>query len=149
MCIIKKFLITFLFSGILTVLLLCGCDTAGYVKKNLQTTNGMDGWICTFDSLDGDYTNAFPINSNTVRITSRIETGTMNIVLSANGVTKTFDGADMDEFIPVKDFGDGNLFITLDAQDAGNGRVRVIWTKGDDPDDSDVETETDKQENKN
>ena len=129
----KRFLTAALLLCVFAVLLLCGCDTAGYVQKNLQTTNGADGWICTFDSLEGDYTNAFPINSNTVRITSRVEKGSMNIVLSANGVTKTFDGADMDEFIPVKDFGEGNLFITLDAHEAGNGRVRVIWTKGDEP----------------
>ena len=122
---------------IFAVIILCGCDTAGYTEKNLKTTNGADGWICTFDSLNGEYTNAFPINSNTLHVTSSVQGGQMNIVLSANGNTRSFDAMDMDESIPVDEFGDGNLYISFEAKNASGGRVRIIWER--DPDESSSE----------
>ena len=123
----KKIIRTAALFCILTVLMLCGCETAGYTDKNLKTTNGEDGWICTFDSLNGEYTNGFNINSNTLRITSTVKGGHMNIVLSANGITDTYDGMDMDESIPVEKFGEGNIYIKFEAKDATDGRVRIIW----------------------
>lgn len=129
----KKFIGTAVLFCVFTVLMLCGCETAGYTEKNLKTTNGADGWICTFDSLNGEYTNGFNINSHTLRITSSVKEGQMNIVLSANGVSETFDGADMDESIPVEKYGEGNIYIKFDAKDAVDGRVRIIWEK--DPED--------------
>lgn len=111
------------------LIMLCGCTKSSYSAVGLVTTNDSEGWKCTFSSLDGEYTNTFPINSDTLRIESKAGSGTLNIVLKANGETETINGADYNGTINVDKFGEGNLYITLSAADAKDGSVRIVWEK--------------------
>ena len=111
-------------------ILLAGCQSSGsggYIEKNLRTTNGEDGWICTFDTLNGEYTNAFAINSNKIRITAHVDEGSMRVILRANGEREEYDVSDSEITVPVDKFGENNLYITFDGDDARNGSIRVIW----------------------
>ena len=108
------------------MLFFCGCESSTYKATGLYTNNGSDGWTCTFDSLDGDYTNTFPINGSSIRIDSSIGSGSMNILLKANGETETLDG-NFSGSVPVEKFGKDYLYITFSAEDAANGSVHIVW----------------------
>lgn len=108
------------------MILFCGCGSSTYKAEGLSTSNGSDGWTCTFDSLDGDYTNTFPINGSSIRIDSEVGSGNMEIVLKANGETETLDG-NYSGAVPVEKFGKDYLYITFSAENAQNGSVHIVW----------------------
>lgn len=114
-------------AALICAVLLCGCTGSNYTAKKLVQTNDENGWNCSFESMDGDFANGFKINSSSLRIESSIEAGSMEIILSGNGESDTYDGSDFDEIIPAEKFGDDVLYITLRCTEAQNGKVRVVW----------------------
>lgn len=123
----RFFLIVSLMAAAL--IMLCGCTKNSYSAVGLVTKNDSEGWKCTFSSLDGEYTNAFPMNSDTLRIESEAGSGTLNIVLKANGITETINGMNYNDTVNVEKFGEGNLYITISAENAKDGNVRIVWEK--------------------
>lgn len=114
-------------AALLCAVLLCGCTGSNYKANMLVETNDENGWNCSFESMDGDFANGFKINSSSLRIESSIEAGSMEIILSGNGESDTYDGSDFDEILSSEKFGDDVLYITLRCTEAQNGKVRVVW----------------------
>lgn len=112
---------------IIGTVLLCGCSEPKYTAENLVQTNDENGWNCSFDSMDGTFSNGFKINSSSLRIESSVDEGSMTIVLAGNGENDTYDGSDFDRIIPSEKFGDDVLYISLKCDKAQNGRIRVVW----------------------
>ena len=127
-------------AALLCAVLLCGCTGSNYKASMLVQTNDENGWNCSFESMDGKFSNGFKINSSSLRIQSSIEAGSMEIILTGNGESDSYDGSDFDEIISAEKFGDDVLYITLRCEDARNGKVRVIWC-GDEGSSADISTD--------
>ncbi len=122
----KKLKILFIIVAAAAVAL-CGCAKSNYKAKGLVSSNNSDGWSCSFDSMEGNYSVTFNINSPTLRIESSVQSGKMEICLMGNGELDTYDGSNFNESIPVEKYGDSILYITLKCSDAQKGSVHVVW----------------------
>lgn len=125
---IRFFITALLMSALLaSAALASGCSSSQYIAKGLTTTNSSEGWICTFDSLTGDYVNTFPINGKKLKIVSSIDSGSMNIVVENALSSVTLDGSTGENIIEAAQFGEGTVYITLSAENAGGGSVLIVW----------------------
>lgn len=106
---------------------LCACTSDRYKATGLIETNDGSGWNCTFESLDGDLSKGFNINSKNLRIESSVSSGKMTVYVTGNGENLNFDGSALDESIPVERFGEGVLYVTLKCEDAKDGKIRIVW----------------------
>ncbi len=127
------------FLSLFLCLFVTSCNSASYKAEELKSQNDENGWLCTFDFLDGGYQCGFKINSGTLKITSSIQTGEMTVCVTGGGQNKSFDGRSAEEKIFSSDFGNegDTLYITLKCDNAREGKVRVIWL-ADEPDESSV-----------
>lgn len=131
-----------IFAVLIMLLGLTGCSS-DYKAENLTSKNDDDGWLCTFDFLDGNYSNGFKINSGTLKIVSSIQTGNMQVFVTGGGETYDFDGRSAEQKIIASDFGEngGVLYVTLKCDNARDGNVRVIWLSDGETDETGSETE--------
>lgn len=123
----KRIALFVIFAAVLAVFVFTACEKAQ--TKNMHTTNDSDGWTCEFEMLNESFTNTFPINGSKLRVTSHINTGTLNIIIKGNGVTETIDGSSYEGSIPMDKFGEGSVYITLQGSEASGGKVNIIWEK--------------------
>ncbi|MGN0643304.1 MAG: hypothetical protein ACI4JJ_09150 [Huintestinicola sp.] len=115
------------FAAFTLTLCLAACTNEGYLAVKMVSSNTSEGWECTFGSLDGDYTNTFPINGSKLKITSETSSGEMTVTVENVKSSYTFDGKNASEVIDMADFGTGSVYITFSAENAENGSMSVVW----------------------
>ena len=118
-----------LFTAVLLILalFLSACTSNRYKAVGLIEKNDGSGWSCSFESMDGDYSKGFNINSSKLRIESSADSGKITVYITGNGENVSFDGKSLDESVSVEKFGDGVLYVTLKCEEAKHGRVRIVW----------------------
>ncbi|MGN0666062.1 MAG: hypothetical protein ACI4KF_06000 [Huintestinicola sp.] len=124
---LSRFRAAVLFTVILTVLTCFASCSSEYTANHLLTSNTDKGWECTFGSLDGEYTNTFPINSDHLKISSSVGSGEMTVRVENARASKSFDGKNGEQTIDMTEFGEGTVYITLAAENAQDGYVTVVW----------------------
>ncbi len=95
-----------------------------------QETRSADTWAVSFDQLNGKIKNAFTVDGQTpsfVYLSMKADGGKVSFRVQSDTITRDFESlADIIE-IPLSQFGEGVIHLTLIGEKAAAGDVYVRW----------------------